>query len=96
MAVYVIGQVTVTDPSWLEEYTPKVQALVESHGGRYLARNTEIEKLEGDDAIPSAAVILEFPDQASLKAWYDSAEYAPLREARQAGSNGTLLMLEGL
>lgn len=96
MAAYIIGQITVTDPSWLEEYVPKVQAQVESHGGRYLARNTEIEKLEGPDALPSAAVILEFPSAAKAKEWYNSSEYQPFIKARQAGSTGNLLLLEGL
>ena len=96
MAVYVTGQVTVTDPSWIEDYIPKVQAMVEAHGGRYLARNTEIEKLEGPGEAPSVAVILEFPSMEQVKQWYDSAEYAPFKQARQAGSTGTLLLMEGL
>ncbi len=96
MAVYVTGQVTVTDPSWIEDYIPKVQAMVEAHGGRYLARNTEIEKLEGPGEAPSVAVILEFPSMEQVKQWYDSAEYAPFKLARQAGSTGTLLLMEGL
>ncbi len=96
MAAYVIGYVTVTDPSWIEDYIPKVQAMVESHGGRYLARAPELEQLEGPGDPPSVAVILEFPSMAAAKQWYDSAEYLPQRQARQAGSTGTLLLMEGL
>ncbi len=96
MAAYVIGYVTVTDPSWIEDYIPKVQAMVESHGGRYVARATEIDKLEGPGDPPSVAVILEFPSMDAVKTWYDSDEYRPQRQARQAGSTGTLLLMEGL
>ena len=35
MPAYLIGGVDVSDPSWLEEYGPKVEALVEKHGGKY-------------------------------------------------------------
>ena len=96
MAAYVIGYVTVTDPSWVEDYIPKVQAMVESHGGRYVARATELEKLEGPGDPPSVAVICEFPSLDAAKQWYNSTEYQPFIKARQAGSNGTLLLMEGL
>ena len=32
MPAYLIGAIDVSDPSWLEEYGPKVGALVEKHG----------------------------------------------------------------
>lgn len=96
MAAYVMGRVTVTDGSWVEDYIPKVQAQVESYGGRYLARTGEIEKLEGSDEVPTVAVILEFPSLERAREWYQSAEYKPFLEARQAGSIGNLILLGGL
>ncbi len=96
MSAYVVGYVTLTDPSWLEEYGPKVEAQVQAHGGRYLARAGEIEKLEGDISIPSAAVVLEFPDADAARAWYNSDEYAPMLKLRQSGSTGDLLLFDGL
>lgn len=95
MSAYIIGTVTITDPSWVESYIPAVQAQVESHGGRYLARSTEIEKLEGD-ATPTVSVIVEFPSLDAARTWYNSSEYAPYLKARQAGSKGTLLLMDGL
>ncbi len=96
MAAYVIGHLAISDPSWVEDYIPKVQAMVESHGGRYLARSTELERLEGSGDPPNVAVILEFPSLEVAKKWYNSDEYRPQLEARQAGSDGTLLLMEGL
>ena len=96
MAVYVIGVVTVTDPSWVEDYVPKVDALVRAHGGRYLARAQAPERLEGDLDVPSVAVILEFPDEASARGWYSSGDYAPFLKARPAGSEGTLFLMPGV
>lgn len=96
MSAYIIGTVTITDPSWVETYIPAVQAQVESHGGRYLARSTEIEKLEGDGPAPTVSVVLEFPSLDAARTWYGSSEYAPYMKARQAGSKGTLLLMDGL
>ncbi len=96
MAVYVTGQITITNPSWVDDYIPKVQAMVEAHGGRYLARALEVEKLEGPGEAPTVAVILEFPTKEQAKRWHDSATYAPFRQARQAGSDGTILLMRGL
>ncbi len=96
MAAYCIGLITISDPSWVEEYSPKVQALVESHGGKYLVRNMEMEKVEGEGAAPTVSVILEFPSMAQAKAWYHSDEYAPLLKSRLAGASGDFIMVDGL
>ena len=51
--------------------------------------------LEGDWE-PTRLVVLEFPDMASLRAWYDSPEYAPLKVLRQGAADGRLIAVEGL
>ena len=96
MAAYVIGMVTVHDPSWIEEYGPKVEAIVEAHGGKYIARSTEPEKLEGGTPLPTATVVLEFPTIEQARSWYNSAEYQPWIKLRQAGSTGDLILVDGL
>lgn len=96
MTAFVVGYVNVTDPAWLETYGPAVEKQVEAHGGKYIARATEIESLEGGMAVPSAAVILEFPDGAAARAWYNSDEYAPMIKLRQSGSTADLLVFDGL
>jgi len=96
MTVYVVALVTVTDPSWIAEYGPAVDAQVQAAGGKYIVRELEIEQLEGSSAVPTVMVVLEFPDKAAARSWYDSSEYAPFMKARQAGSNGDLFMVNGL
>ena len=34
MTVYVVGTLTVTDPSWIAEYGPAVDAQVQAAGGK--------------------------------------------------------------
>jgi uncharacterized protein (DUF1330 family) len=96
MAAYVIGRVTIHDPSWIENYIPKVQAQVDPYGGRYLVRNTEVDQLEGGVPPPSVAVVLEFPSIEDARAWYGSEEYKPYLNARRAGATEELLLIDGL
>jgi uncharacterized protein (DUF1330 family) len=96
MAAFVVGRVTVHDPSWIEDYIPSVQALVGSHGGRYLVRSTELEQVEGEGEPPTVVVVIEFPSKEAAQGFYTSAEYKPYLEARQAGASTELILTEGL
>jgi uncharacterized protein (DUF1330 family) len=96
MAAYVMGSVTVTDPSWLEEYGPAVAGMVEANGGKYIIRDLAPTHLEGDGAVPTVIVVLEFPSVEQARAWYDSPEYQPYIKMRQAGAHGDLFLVEGL
>ncbi len=96
MSVYVTANLTITDPSWVEAYIPAVHALVEQHGGRYIAQSTEVTVVEGDGPAPSVSVILEFPDRAAAEAWYNDDAYKPWLEARQAGSTSQALLFDGV
>lgn len=95
MAAYVIANVRVTDPGRYEDYRRLVTGTVSKHGGRFLARGGRVEVLEGDWQ-PERLVILEFPSMEQARAWWDSPDYAEARAIRQAASEGTLLILEGV
>ena len=41
-------------------------------------------------------MVLEFPEMAALKAWYDSPEYAPIKRIRENSAKSRLIALEGL
>ncbi len=69
--------------------------MVERHGGRYLARSRNIERLEGDHEIPNLVVLLEWPSRDSIQAFYDSDDYRPYRTARMAGSKGSFFIVTG-
>jgi uncharacterized protein (DUF1330 family) len=53
--------------------------------------------LEQDNAVwqPGRVVIVEFPDVASLHAWYSSPEYQPLTALRRESARDMLITLEG-
>jgi uncharacterized protein (DUF1330 family) len=40
-------------------------------------------------------VIISFPDEAALKAWYESPGYQRLRAIRNRASQGVVIMVHG-
>ena len=95
MPAYVIANVTVKDPVRYEEYRRLVTPTVEQFGGRFIARGGKVELLEGAWN-PARVVILEFPSAERARAWWQSPEYSEARAIRQATSEGTLLIVEGV
>ncbi|WP_373503000.1 DUF1330 domain-containing protein [Aestuariivirga sp.] len=94
MPAYIIADVTVTDPEGYEAYRARVPAVIAAHGGRYLARGGAIMTLEGEWNL-GRCVILEFPDMAHVKVFWESAEYAPLRAIRESCATSRLVAVEG-
>lgn len=95
MAAYLYADVDVHDTTAYETYRREVPALIAAHGGRYLVRGGPVTLLEGAGT-PQRQVILEFPDMAQLRAFYDSADYQRLVKIRQSASTGMLLAIEGV
>ncbi|MFD2055578.1 DUF1330 domain-containing protein [Mesorhizobium calcicola] len=95
MAAYLIADVDITDAAVFEEYRRDVPATEERYGGRYLARGGATKVLEGDWE-PHRLVIVEFPDMASLTAWYDSPEYQRLKPVRERSARTRIFALDGM
>jgi len=84
MPAYVVAAHGITDFGKFEEYKTKVGPMVAKYGGRYLTIGDNLKMLEGGRWIPERVVIIEFPDMASLSAWYTSPEYQPLIALRKS------------
>jgi uncharacterized protein (DUF1330 family) len=95
MAAYLVVDIEVTDPGAYEDYKAQVPALIAAHGGRYLVRGGATEVLEGSWQ-PQRTVILEFPDMASLKAFWQDPQYQPLRAIRERAARSNLVAVEGV
>ena len=95
MPAYVVLDITVTDPEIYARYRDLGPPTVAAYGGRYLVRGGAIESLEGSWS-PARFVILEFPTMERARAWWSSAEYAPAKALRQAGTRTEMLLLEGV
>ena len=95
MAAYVLVNVKITDSAGFAEYRKLVPATIAAFGGRFLARGGATEVLEGD-WIPHRLVVLEFPDVATIKAWYQSPEYQQLLELRKRTATSDFVIVEGV
>ncbi|RWD59223.1 MAG: DUF1330 domain-containing protein [Mesorhizobium sp.] len=95
MSAYLIADVEITDMAVFDEYRREVPATEARYGGRYLARGGATRVFEGDWE-PHRLVIIEFPDMASLAAWYDSPEYARLKEIRFRSAHTRIMAIEGV
>lgn len=84
MSAYLIAEHIITDPVRFEEYRTRVGPMIASHGGRYLTKGGSHALPEGGHWKPERVAIIEFPDMASLKRWYESPEYQPLIALRKA------------
>lgn len=95
MAAYLIANLEIHDPAVFEEYRREVPATERAYGARYLARGGATKVLE-DGWEPHRLVIIEFPDMASLEAWYASPEYARLKDIRLRSCTTTIIAVEGI
>ena len=95
MAAYVIAHVDVKDPVRYEDYKKMVLPTITAYGGRFLARGGTVESLEGEWR-PQRLVIVEFPSAEQARAWWASPEYAEAKALRQATSEGSLVILQGV
>ena len=94
MAAYLIADIEVTNPEGFKKYQEAVPATIAKHGGKYLVRGGEVEPMEGDWT-PTRMVVLEFPNMATLKKWYNSDEYQNIIADRTDNSNGNMVFVEG-
>jgi uncharacterized protein (DUF1330 family) len=95
MPAYVIAAV---EDSWdqdkLVKYRDGNTEVVAAHGGRFVARGGSMTVLEGDWD-PQRIVIIEFADMDAARGWYESDDYAPLRELRRSASTTNIVVVEG-
>ena len=87
MAVYIVGQINITDAEMFKIYSEKVAPTVHQYGGRYLVRGA-VEKLEGNFS-GARMVVIGFDSEDAVKRWYTSEEYVPLIKIRQQAQRVT-------
>jgi len=95
MTFYSVLAVTPTSEEWIPGYIGPANALVARHGGRYLARTSSHERLEGDGEGAALRIIIEWPSKEDANAFMSDPEYVPHLEARTAGSISHHFLIEG-
>lgn len=95
MKCYSVGEIDFLDQSWVGSYARNVTKLVEARGGRYLARTSRIEQIEGEGKPPQLFVIIEWPSREIAMEFYESADYRPYRDSRVAGTRSRFTLIAG-
>lgn len=84
----------VNDQAELDQYNAKAGASIAGHPLKPLAFYGPNETWEGPTA--EGLVIIEFPDIAAAKAWYDSPAYQDAKVHRLAGATYRVMVTEGV
>ena len=93
--VYVVAEIDVTDPATYQTYVDRNGALVQSFGGRFLARGGKTEAIAGP-APRGRVALYTFESMEKMQAWRDSAQYKELIAIRDQSSNFRSFAVEGL
>lgn len=96
MSAYSVIDVTPNSNDWVDDYVAQTSSIVTRHGGKYIARTSNHERLEGQAENPAMRVIIEWPSIQSAKAFMSDPDYVPHLKARTAGSTSNHFVVEGL
>ena len=91
-----IAQIRITDPDEYQTYLQGFMPIFERHGGTLLATSAkDIDVIEGDWAL-DRVVLMQFPDTAHARAWYNDPDYTALARHRHASARANLALVDGL
>lgn len=88
MAAYLFVAIKAHDLSWTEAYQIHVPAIMQRHGGDFVAVSDHVKRYEGTGLDPDRAVLVAFPTMEAIEAFVADPDYAPYRAARIAASSG--------
>lgn len=95
MPSYAIGLLrSVRRGPAIAEYIARIDATLQPFQGRFLVHRATPEPVEG--AWPGAVIIIEFPDRAAVRAWYDSPAYQAILPLRLDNAEGDVCFVDGV
>ena len=95
MTHYSVLAVTPTSEDWIPDYVGPTNALVAQHGGKYLARTSNHERLEGEGEDATLRIVIEWPSKEAAVAFMNDPAYMPHLKARTDGSISHHFLIEG-
>jgi uncharacterized protein (DUF1330 family) len=92
-AYFIYARTAITDEERSREYSRLVVPQIREFGGEIVAARGAVHVLEGEWQ-PHSVTLLKFDDMDSLMAWYESPEYAPLKQMRLESNTGDIIVIE--
>jgi uncharacterized protein (DUF1330 family) len=94
MSAYLIfARKTITNEEISKQYSKQVVPQILEFGGEVLAARGTVQALEGN-WLPQSLTILRFEDREALMRWYESPEYAPLKQMRLESNVGDIIVVD--
>ena len=94
MAAYLIyARKEITNEAVSKRYSERAVPQIREFGGEVVAARGAVHALEGDWN-PQSVTILRFDDREALMRWYDSPEYAPLKQMRLDSNIGDIIVVD--
>ena len=75
------------------EYLERIDATLKPYGGRFLIHGGTPQVVEGEWS--GNLIVIEFPDAAHVRDWYDSPAYREILPLRTANARGPVFIIEG-
>ena len=92
MAAYLIGQVTVHDMDQFAPYVQETSALITRYGGEVIDVVQAVEAVEGTWPIGALTALVRFPDESSLRAFWNSPENAAMKDLRHSSATSNVAL----
>ncbi|WP_165978934.1 DUF1330 domain-containing protein [Antarcticimicrobium luteum] len=96
MTAIIIGQMMIHSRDWMDEYFTKIPDVVTAHKGKFRVRGGDPMGMEGDNPVPDAAFIIEFPDRNHAEAFWKSDEFQSLAALRRSGSTLNAILVNAI
>ena len=94
MTYYSVLDVTPTSEDWIPDYVEPANRLVAKYGGKYLARTSSHERLEGEGEAVALRIVIEWPSKEAAVSFMNDREYVPHLQARTKGSISNHFLIE--
>ncbi|WP_109300939.1 DUF1330 domain-containing protein [Aquimarina sp. AU474] len=91
---YSILDVTPTNDAWVPSYIGPATEILKKHGGKYLARTANHERVEGADDSAALRIIIEWPSKQAALDFMNDPGYVPHLKERTAGSISNHYLIE--
>ena len=94
MPAYLIyARSEITDEATSKRYSQLAVPQIHEFGGEVLVARGAVHVLEGN-LNPQSVTILRFEDRDALMRWYESPEYAPLKQMRLDSNIGDMIFVD--